>query len=161
MRIQKGNKKETPNRKTTPLVEDVENNLDDIMIPLLKKNKKIVGGKNIPINVPIAHLNNVSFHYKESFLKWKFVYHRRITPEKEPSKEAFKCEENFEILMDTQILKIVSNLNHIILSLSKNSLSIMKDFNNVGSKTSERSIFEVGVLDSLLLLSMSILEKAS
>lgn len=38
------------------------------MVPTLKKNKKIVGGKKILTNVPIAPLYNVYSHYKESFL---------------------------------------------------------------------------------------------
>lgn len=52
------------------------------MVPTLKKNQKIVGGKKILTNVPIAPLYNVYSHYKESFLKWKFMYPRRISPEK-------------------------------------------------------------------------------
>lgn len=60
------------------IVEDVENNFDDILVPPYKKSKKIIGGKNILTNVPTTTLYNVSFNSEESVFKWKFVYHRRI-----------------------------------------------------------------------------------
>lgn len=40
----------------------------DIVVPALKKNKKIVGGKKILINIHIAPLDDVYFHYEESML---------------------------------------------------------------------------------------------
>lgn len=76
----------TPKRKITPLMEDVgdvvEYNMDDIMVPPLKKNNKIVGGKKIPTNVHISPLDSKSFRSEENVLKWKFVYHKKITPRK-------------------------------------------------------------------------------
>lgn len=60
-------------------VEDgMENNLEYILVPFLKKNKKIVGRNKIHTNVPTAPMDNVSFHFEESVLKWKFVYHQRV-----------------------------------------------------------------------------------
>lgn len=115
--------------------EDVENNLDDIIVHPLKKNTKIVGGKKIPTNVVITPLDNLSFHSKESVLKWKFVYHMRISSEMELSKEAFKCEEIGELVMDAHILEIVSNLSPYYPKLVKEFVvNIPKDFNNAGSR---------------------------
>ena len=48
--------------------DDVKDILHDIVVPALKKNKKIVGGKKIPINIHIAPLDDVYFHYEESML---------------------------------------------------------------------------------------------
>ncbi|MCI44287.1 envelope-like protein, partial [Trifolium medium] len=42
-----------------------------------------MGGKKIPINVPSAPLDNVSFHCENGSSRWKFVYHRRLSLEKE------------------------------------------------------------------------------
>lgn len=40
--------------------------------PSGKKVKKVIGGKNIPKNVHVVPLENVTFHYKESVAKWNF-----------------------------------------------------------------------------------------
>lgn len=61
--------------------------------PIIKKNKKIIRWKEVPTNVSIVPLDNMSFHFEKSFLKWKFRYHRRIAPERDLSKEALNCEE--------------------------------------------------------------------
>lgn len=105
------------------------------MVQTIKKNKKIVGGKKIPANVLTTPLDNVSSHSRESVLKWKFVYHRRIVPAREISKEALKCEEIVELLEDAQIIKIVSNIGPFYPKLVKEFIiNIPKEFNNVGSK---------------------------
>lgn len=51
-----------------------------------KKSKKIVGGKKIPKHVYISPLDNMSFHFKEGVLKWKYLYHKRIALESKLSK---------------------------------------------------------------------------
>lgn len=80
--------------------EDVEDNQDNIMVLPLKKNRKIISGKKIPTNFSISPLENVSFQSEESVMKWKYVYHRRITPERELSKEALTCENIVDLLED-------------------------------------------------------------
>lgn len=80
--------------------EDVEDNQDNIMVLLLKKNRKFIGGKKIPTNFSVSPLENVSFQSEESVMKWKYVYHRRITPERELSKEALTCENIVDLLED-------------------------------------------------------------
>lgn len=69
-------KKADPKRKIIHIIEDVEDNIGDILVPPHKKRKKIVGGKKIHANVPTD----------DSVLKWKFVYHRRIALEREIKK---------------------------------------------------------------------------
>lgn len=80
--------------------DDLSEILHDIMVPAFKKNKKVLGGKKIPTNVLISPLENVSFHYEESVLKWKYSYHKRITLERKMSNEAFIFEEVVELLKD-------------------------------------------------------------
>lgn len=68
-----GKKKENPKRKYVfvieDVVEDVENNIYDLMVPPFKKNKKIFDAKKIPGNVHTSPLENVSFHFEECVLK--------------------------------------------------------------------------------------------
>lgn len=72
---------------TNDVMEDVYHIIDGMVVHLLNKNNKIVDGKKISANVPTSPLDNVSFHFEESVLKWKFVYQRRIALEMELSKE--------------------------------------------------------------------------
>ncbi|CAI8602437.1 unnamed protein product [Vicia faba] len=90
--------------------EDVNKNLDDMLVPLNKKSKKVMGSKKYFDNVPIAPLVNVSFYSEESVLKWKHVYHMIISSERELSKEALKCYEIMELLEDAYFKKIVSGI---------------------------------------------------
>lgn len=57
-----------------------KDNVDDIMDDILeelaaKRIKRVVGGKKLPKNVPHIKLENISFHFEESVLKWKYVFH--------------------------------------------------------------------------------------
>lgn len=63
---------------------DVEQDLSDISTT----SRKRVKGKRVPLNVPFAPMDNVSFHSAEFAQKWKFVFHRRISRERELSEEA-------------------------------------------------------------------------
>lgn len=62
------------------------------MVSPLKKNKKIVGGEKIPTNVQVSPMDIVSFN-SENVMKWKSIYHMRISPKRELSNEALKYEE--------------------------------------------------------------------
>lgn len=50
------------------VVEDVENNIYDLMVPPFKKNKKVVYAKKIPGNVHTSPLETVSFQSRNVFL---------------------------------------------------------------------------------------------
>lgn len=67
-----GKKKENPKRKIVfvieDVVEDVENDIYDLMVPPFKKNKKIVDAKQIHGNVHTSPLETVSFHFEECVL---------------------------------------------------------------------------------------------
>jgi hypothetical protein len=55
--------------------------------------KKRIGGRRIYANIPLAPMDNISFHLEECVQKWKFVYHRRIAHERELNHEALDCKE--------------------------------------------------------------------
>lgn len=65
-------------------IRDDEDN-DEQIINCVKIVKMYIIRDNISKNVPSILLDNVSFNFKENVVKWKFVYHRRLTPEREPS----------------------------------------------------------------------------
>lgn len=69
-----------------------------MLVTLNKKRKKVLGGKKLSNNVLVVPLDNASFHSEESVLKWKYIYTRRIFPERKLSKGALKCYEIMEML---------------------------------------------------------------
>lgn len=105
------------------------------MVHLNKKNKKVLRGKKIPNNVLVVPLDNVSFISKESVLKWKFMYHMKISIERELSKEALKCHKVIELLEDAQITKIIPKIGTFYPKLVKYFIVNMpKEFNDVRSR---------------------------
>lgn len=89
----------------------------------------------IPINVLIAPLDNVLFHYNESVFKWKLMYHWRMASERKLSKEQLKCEEIVELILDVYIMKTIPNLRFYYPKLLKEFIvNIPKNFNKVGRK---------------------------
>lgn len=104
------------------------------MVLLMNKNMEIIGGKKIPFDIPLAPMDKVFFHYEESVLKWKYVYHRKIAIEKELSEEAMKCEEIIKLLQDAQVMEIVTGLSSFYPQLVKEFIvNISKDFKKVDS----------------------------
>lgn len=54
---------------------------------------KDASGKRIFTNVFIASLDSMSFHFKKSVLKWKYLYLKRIALKRKLSKEALTFKE--------------------------------------------------------------------
>ncbi|MCI28940.1 envelope-like protein, partial [Trifolium medium] len=52
----------------------------------------------------------ISFHSEESVKKCKYVYQRRITHERELSREALECKEVMELLESANMMKTVTNI---------------------------------------------------
>lgn len=130
-------------RKKAPEVEVIEEyvnfNSDDFLFLMNKKSKKVVRGNKFPDNVLTVPLENVSFHYEVSVLKWKYVYHVRIASERDLSKEALKCYEIMELLEDAQIKKVVSDIGSLYPKLFKEStVDMPKGINDEGSNESRK-----------------------
>lgn len=63
---------------------DVGQDIQDI-VPSIKK---IAAGKKVPANVHEAPIDNISFHCVANVEKWKYVYQRKLTLERELGKDA-------------------------------------------------------------------------
>lgn len=81
---------------------DVEYDVQDITL-----QKKVVVRK-IPVNVPEAPLDSISFHSVDNMEKWKFVYQRRITLERELGKDALECKEVMKLIEHPGLTKSVT-----------------------------------------------------
>ncbi|XP_050896985.1 uncharacterized protein LOC127103790 [Lathyrus oleraceus] len=69
--------------------------------------KKRVVGKKIPANVPKVPIDNISFYSVEKDEKWKYVYQRRLTLERELRKDALECKEMVDLIEDAGLMKSV------------------------------------------------------
>ena len=103
----------------SPVAEDQVAEEEEPVISLGLGNKRSVGGQKLPKNVPAARMDNVSFHREDGVLKWRYVYHRAIFPEKELSAEALKIDAIMELLHDAEMLRTVTDIGVFYPALVK------------------------------------------
>lgn len=92
-----------------------------------KKSKIIVGSKKVPTNVYIAPLYNMSFHCEESVMKWKYLYHKRMTLETKLSKEDLTFEEVVKLL-EVVIVNYNENLRIVHINVDDMSDKMVEHF---------------------------------
>ncbi|CAI8603955.1 unnamed protein product [Vicia faba] len=90
-----------------------------------KKSKMIVNDNKIPTNISIASLYNVSFHYGENVLKWKYLYQKWIALERELSKEALTFKKEARLLEDV-IMKYNENLKRYYMYVDDMSYKMVE-----------------------------------
>ncbi|XP_058775152.1 uncharacterized protein LOC131649409 [Vicia villosa] len=73
--------------------------------------KKKVSTSKLAASVPEAHIDNISFHYSYSFLRWKFVYQKRPALERELAQNALEYEEIMNLIHETGLMKTVTLLS--------------------------------------------------
>ncbi|XP_057444352.1 uncharacterized protein LOC130736550 [Lotus japonicus] len=96
--------------------------------------KKRIRGKRVPLNIPDAPMDNVSFHTAESAQRRKFVYQRRIAREKELSEEALKVDEIVSLLTQAGLINTVKDLGRCYDQLIREFIvNIPVDCNDVDS----------------------------
>ncbi|KAK2402173.1 hypothetical protein QL285_051715 [Trifolium repens] len=125
-------KQKTPKKRkivADASIDDAEENAPSIV---LAKKK---AGRTIPQNVPDVPMDNVSFHFSASAAKWKFVYHRRLTLERELSDEALECKDVMDLIQQAGLMKTVSGLGKCYEKLVKEFIvNIGEDCDNRLSK---------------------------
>ncbi|MCI22827.1 envelope-like protein, partial [Trifolium medium] len=67
-------------------------------------SRKTTGGKKIPLRVPSAPMDNISFHHETRASRWKFVYNRRLSLENELGKKALECQELVDMITDAGLI---------------------------------------------------------
>ncbi|MCH98507.1 envelope-like protein, partial [Trifolium medium] len=77
-------------------------------------SRKSIGGKKVPLNVPSAPMDNVSFHHENSASRWKYVYNRRLALEKELGKDALECQEIVDLIGEAGLMKTVWGLGKCV-----------------------------------------------
>ncbi|XP_057444148.1 uncharacterized protein LOC130736326 [Lotus japonicus] len=92
---------------------DVEPDVPDITTTA----KKGIKGKRIPLNVPEAPIDNVSFHFASFAQSWKSVVQRRLAIERELHADALELKEIMELLVDAGLMKTVKDIGRCFSQL--------------------------------------------
>ncbi|MCI37577.1 envelope-like protein, partial [Trifolium medium] len=94
-------------------------------------SRKTMKGKEVPLNVPSAPLDNISFHYETGASKWKFIFYRRLSLERNLSSDLLNCQELMDLINGAGLLKTVKNLGSCYERLVKEFLvNIGEDCND-------------------------------
>ena len=101
--------------KTGESLTDDEAYFQDIVCTVRKK----VGGKRIRVNVIVAPLYNMSFHYKTSVQKQKYILLRRITYEKELRTYVIDGKETLDLIKVVELMKNVTDVGPLYEKLVK------------------------------------------
>ncbi|MCH95122.1 envelope-like protein [Trifolium medium] len=67
-------------------------------------------------------MDNISFHHENSASRWKFVYNRRLAPERELGKSALECQELVDMISEAGLMKTVWGLGNCYEKLVKEFL---------------------------------------
>ncbi|XP_058760899.1 uncharacterized protein LOC131634269 [Vicia villosa] len=73
--------------------------------------KKKVSTSKLAASVPEVPIDNISFHYPSSVLRWKFVYQKRLALERELAQNALEYEEIMNLIHEAGLMKIVTQLS--------------------------------------------------
>ncbi|KAK2435664.1 hypothetical protein QL285_020707 [Trifolium repens] len=124
---------------------------------IVSTEKKKIGGRIIPQNVPDVPMDNISFHFIESAQKWKFVANRRLALERELSDEALEQKEIIALIEKARLMKTVSGIGDCYEKLVKEFLvNIPEDCDNPLSKEHHK----VYVRGKCVVFSPAIINKA-
>ncbi|MCI15451.1 envelope-like protein, partial [Trifolium medium] len=99
-------KKKNLKRKEAPS-SDSEYDVEPYVPTTSASSRKSIGGKKVPLNVPTAPIDNISFHSEDHVSQWKCVYSRRLALERELGKEALECQEIVDLIKEAGLLKTV------------------------------------------------------
>jgi len=88
---------------------DVRQDVKDI-VPAAKKRTDVE--KKLPINVPEAPIDNISFHYVVNIEKLKYVFQRRLDLEIELGKDALEFKEVIDLIDEARLRWSVSGFGN-------------------------------------------------
>ncbi|XP_058750552.1 uncharacterized protein LOC131623556 [Vicia villosa] len=73
--------------------------------------KKKVSTSKLAASVSEVPIDNISFHYPSTVLRWKFVYQKRLALERELAQNALEYEEIMNLILEAGLMKTVTQLS--------------------------------------------------
>ncbi|XP_058779944.1 uncharacterized protein LOC131653697 [Vicia villosa] len=108
---------------------DVAADVNDIHL------KKKVSNRKLAASVPEVPIDNISFHYPSSVLRWKFVYQKRLALERELAQNALEYDEIMNLIHEDGLMKTVTHLSKCYEILVKEFIVNLHE--NCGNKETE------------------------
>ncbi|XP_058750178.1 uncharacterized protein LOC131623191 [Vicia villosa] len=97
--------------------------------------KKKVSTSKLASSSPEVPIDNISFHYPSSVLRWKFVYQKRLALERELTQSALEYEEIMHLIHEAGLMKIVTQLSKCYKVLVKEFIvNLHEDYGNKETK---------------------------
>ncbi|XP_057418714.1 uncharacterized protein LOC130712917 [Lotus japonicus] len=141
---------------------DSEPNVEPDVPDITTTAKKRIKGKRIPLNVPEAPIDNVSFHFASYAQSWKFVVQKRLAIKRELHADALELKEIMELLVHAGLMKTVKDIGRCFSQLVREFIVNIPTEDEILESvalSSGRSMSEESVLISLLKLLMSFWEE--
>ncbi|XP_050878481.1 uncharacterized protein LOC127082288 [Lathyrus oleraceus] len=103
-------RKRVPKKKKTKSVV-VESDSDvpcDVPDTLSKKKPST---SKLAASVPEVPIDNISFHFASSVNRWKYVYQKRLTLERELAQNVLECKEIMDLIQEAGLMKTVTQFS--------------------------------------------------
>ncbi|XP_058786365.1 uncharacterized protein LOC131660992 [Vicia villosa] len=97
--------------------------------------KKKVSTSKLAASVPEVPIDNISFHYPSSVLRWKFVYQKRHALERELAQNFLEYDEIMNLIHEARLMKTVTHLSKCYDVLVKEFIVNLHE--NCGNKETE------------------------
>ncbi|XP_058763229.1 uncharacterized protein LOC131636634 [Vicia villosa] len=128
-------KKKAVERKARIIAEN-ESDFDVVVDVNDIHPKKKVSTNKLATSVPEVPIDNISFHYPSSVLRWKFVYQKRLALERELAQNALEYEEIMNLIHEDGLMKTVTQFSKCYEVLVKDFIVNLHE-DNCNKKTKE------------------------
>ncbi|XP_058726171.1 uncharacterized protein LOC131597492 [Vicia villosa] len=127
--------KVVPKKRKDRIIVENESDSDVAMDVNDIHPKKKVSTSKLAASVPEVPIDNISFHYPSSVLRWKFVYQKRLALERELALNALEYEEIMNLIHEAGLMKTVTQFTKCYEVLVKEFIvNLHEDCGNKNTK---------------------------
>ncbi|PNY13323.1 envelope-like protein [Trifolium pratense] len=112
-------KEKKSSERKEPLSSDSEFKEEAVKVTTGGSSRKTVKGKKAQLNVCPTPLNNVSFHLEDGSSKWRFIFYRRLSLERNLSSDLLNYKVLIELIEAAGLVKTVKDLGSCYEKLVK------------------------------------------
>ncbi|XP_058764752.1 uncharacterized protein LOC131638222 [Vicia villosa] len=103
--------KVVPKKKKARIIAENESDSDVALDVNDIPPKKKASTSKLAASVPEVPIDNISFHYPSSVIRWKYVYQKRLALERELAQNALECEEIVNLIHEAGLIKTVTQFS--------------------------------------------------
>ncbi|XP_058779196.1 uncharacterized protein LOC131653134 [Vicia villosa] len=127
--------KVVPKKRKARIIAENESDSDVVVDVNDIHPKKKASTSKLAASVPEVPIDNISFHYPSSVLRWKFVYQKRLALERELAQNALENEEVMNLIHEAGLMEIVTQFTKCYEVLVKEFIvNLHEDCGNKNTK---------------------------